>query len=417
MAILWTVSNLTNCSANRETGETTAQNDTGATIKITANSGYGFYDENGYTFQYGRPSNMKTRNFTISSDKTVLTGKSPDPKNTTSIIVHDITATQPIAEKYTYIVNGTFTNCTCNKTTGEEVKSGDIIIISADNGYYFPNDIYDSLVINGTNYAYRISDDKTTLTFTVNETLSKNNIGIGDVTAVLKPTTTTSKFLNIYLPTDDELNLLASKRFIDIAQDKKFDYGDYILQLYRSYIPIPDKYIIDSTIILANSDTEISCKSLLNNVIDIETNIKVSGLLYDTDYTARLYIPNNDNYISIDINHIFNKTLTIKLSYELYSNKCQYSLIDDNIMFDCGTFTFGSNIPFRFYDSISQTDYNYNPPIKNTCYLLVVGDTITKISDINYEFINGDILDIDNNNINDNDYNEIVTLLNSGIYI
>lgn len=425
MAILWNISNLKHCSCNRESGSTTAQTTDGGTAIITADKGYGFYGEStDYTFTYGRPSTMKSRNATISDDKTQLTIKTPDPKNTTQIVINGITATLPTENPdtpetptYYYVVNGTFTHCKCNKSNNDTVKSGDTIIISADTNYYFDNDIYDSLSIRGTNYVYTISDDKKRLTFNITDSFADTNITIGSVTATLQPTTTTSDFLNIYLPTNDELNLLAKQRFIDIAQDSKFDYGTYILQLYRCYIPISDTYKQTDTIHLANSDTGISTTKLLNNVVEIETTIKIDGLLYDTDYRALLYIPNNDSYISVDINHVFNKTLTIKLSYELYSNKCQYKLLDNGVVFDYGTFVFGSNIPFRFYNDIAENSYNYNPPISNSCYILLIGDTITSVSNINFEYFNGDLLEIDNTNISDDNYNEIVTLLNSGIYL
>lgn len=417
MAILWSIGLLKNCTCNREDGLTTAQTSDGGTAIITANTGFGFYgDETDYVFKWGRPSTLKEKTATISADKKTLTVKTPDPKNTTQIVINDITATKPIDEKYTYTVSGTFTNCSCNIINGSEVKNGDTIIITANSGYYFDGDIYDSLLINGTNHAYNISDDKKQLTFNVGETLSKSNIVIGDVTATLKPTVTTSDFLNLYIPTNDELNLLAKQRFIDIAQDSKFDYGTYILQLYRCYIPVSDKYMKSGTIHLANSDTEIETTQLVNNIVDIETAITVTGLLYDTDYRAMLYIPNNTGYINIDINHIFNKTIDIKLSYDLYTNKCQYKLLDNGVVFDFGNFEFGSNIPFRFYNDIAENSYNYNPPIKDTCYILLIGDTIKTVNEIEYEYFNGDLLDIDNSNISDDNYNEIVTLLNSGIY-
>lgn len=510
MAILWTVGTMHYCDCNRSTGETSAQNTSGSTVKITARTGYGFYEKD-YTFEYYRyTSDIKTGHFTISNDKTLLTGVLGRPTDYTNIRVPGITATLPITENYTY-TTGTFTNCTCNKkdgdtvangdtititandgyyftendgadkitigsnkydftvsndgltmnfaitdstytgditvsdivatvkpvepttynytvgtmsncvcniSNGQEIKNGDTITITANIGYNFTNDDRFNLTINNESYAFTLSSDNKILSFTISEkNYTSGNITINSIKATLTPSTSTTDFLNIYLPTNDELNLLSKQRFIDIAQDSKFDYGNYILQLYRCYIPISDEYKENSTIHLANSDTEISCTKLENNVIDIECNITVSGLLYDTDYNAYLYIPNNNSYIGVDISHIFNKTLKIKLSYELYSNKCQYSLYDGSIMFDCGVFTFGSNIPFRFYESIAQTDYNYNPPLKDCCYLMIIGDTITTIKDISFEFINGDILDIDNTDISDNDYSEIIQLFNSGVFL
>lgn len=407
MAILWTVARLTNCSCNRATGDTSSSTSTsGRSVTITANDGY-IFDNPPYTYKETVSNVQSEKTFTVNSTKTKLTATITT--NATRANITDITANASVSYSYTV---GTMTNCVCNKSTGDTVSSGDTITVTANDNYEFTSDYY-YITVGTENRVFTKSDDNKTLTYNIT---SVENVSIGDITADLSYLPTTSKFLNIYKPTNDILDSLASKRFIDISQDKYFDYGNYILQLYRCYLPIPTKYIKTENIILANSDTEISCDTLVTNIINVECDITTSNMLYDTDYSAFLYIPNNTGYISIDVNRIFNKTLKIKLSYELYTNICNYSLYDNDIMFDCGSFTFGSNIPFRFYENIAQNSYTYNPPIEKCCCLMVVGDTIVNISDISYEFFNGDLLDIDNSNINDNDYDELVTLLNSGIY-
>lgn len=312
--------------------------------------------------------------------------------------------------KYTV---GTLANCTCNKATGDTVKKGDVITITANNGYYFAGTAY-TYVINTIVYQFTKSADNLTLTATI-DTLA--DVTIKDVIATLIPVITASHFLHIYTPTQSELNDLSKARFADLDSGGYIDYGDNIIQLYRCYVPIPDESKSEDNIILGKVSTNIKTTGINNNVIDVETEITTTGLYYDTEYRATLYIPNYDTGIAVDMSHVFNKTMTIKLRYELYSNKCQYSLYDNGIIFDCGTFTFGGNIPFRFYEYNTTTDYNYNPPMFTHCVLVIDGENIINVADATTEYINGTLLDLDTTDIPTNDIDEINDIFTRGVYV
>lgn len=223
--------------------------------------------------------------------------------------------------------------------------------------------------------------------------------------------------MHIYQPTENELNTLSKERFYSLTDGTLIDYGENILQLYRCYVPIDDNNKSSDNIVLGKLSTDITTTGINSNIVEIETSITTNGLYYDNEYTALLYIPNYNTPINIPVSHIFNKTLTIKLQYDLYTNKCQYSLYDNGTMFDCGIFTFGSNIPFRFYESNTITDYNYNPPINNYCMLIVEGENIVNISDVTTEYINGTILNIDSTDITQSDLDELNEIFNRGVYI
>lgn len=343
---------------------------------------------------------------TINQDKTRVTITGTATEN---IVVNVVSL--PIGTTgYTYTVSG-LVHCTCNKQTGDEVKQGDTVIITADTGYQFGESVYE---INATTvYYFAVSDDKSELTFDVTKL---DNYTIEDIRATLIPSKTTSQFLRLYQVTENELDEMSTMRYTVTQDETIIDYGENILQLYRCYVPIDDSIKSQGSIILGKLNTGISSTQLADNIINIDTAITVTGLEYNNDYNVSLFVPNNNNPIDVPINEVFNKTLTIKLSYELYSNKCIYSLFSDNAMFDSNTFTFGSAIPFRFYSNNVERDYNYNPPLQNYCYLLITGKTIKPVENIGLNYFNGDLLEINGENIPENDLQEIQNILASGIY-
>lgn len=388
--------NITNVTADA-TNPTTVTENTSFTLKYTANSGYEITTAN---------SNIGT--VTISDDKSTVTITGTATEN----IVVTISATSTTPSGYTYTITG-LVNCTCNKQTGDTVSSGDVITITANTGYQFAENQTSYEIIGVIVDYFDISTDKLTLTYTVE---TAENLKVENIIATLIPSVTTSQFLRIYEPTDNDLNNLSKQRYTVLEDGNIIDYGNNIIQLYRCYVPISDGIKSTGTIILGLLNTNIQTTQIADNIINVNTSITIENLEYNNSYTALLYIPNNNNPIQVPLEHIFNKTLDIKLSYELYSNKCNYSLFDDSTMFDCGVFQFGSNIPFRFYEANVLTEYNYNPPLFKHCYLIITGEKTVKINDITTDYFNGTILDIDRTNIPDEDFTELETILTQGVY-
>lgn len=344
---------------------------------------------------------------TINQDKTRVTITGTATEN----IVVNVISLPMGTTGYTYTVTG-LSHCTCNKKTGDEVKQGDVVIITANTGYQFGETAYE---INATTvYYFAVSDDKSQLTFTVTDL---DNYTIEDIRATLIPSRTTSQFLRLYQVTENELDELSTIRYTVTQDETIIDYGENILQLYRCYIPISDSIKSQGSIILGKLNTNITSTQLADNIINIDTSITTTGLEYNNDYNATLFIPNNNNPIDIPINYIFNKELKIHLSYELYSNKCNYSLYNDDNVVDCGVFMFGSEIPFRFYYNNVEKDYNYNPPIENYCYLVITGRPTIVVSSITLNYFSGDLIEINSEKINNGDYQELQEILESGVYM
>lgn len=344
---------------------------------------------------------------TINQDRTRVTITGTATEN---IIVNVVS--MPTGQTgYTYTVTG-LSHCTCNKKTGDEVKQGDVVIVTANTGYQFGETSYE---INATTvYFFAVSDDKSQLTFNVTDL---DNYTIEDIRATLTPSRTTSQFLRLYQVTENELDELSTMRYTVTQDETIIDYGENILQLYRCYIPISDSIKSQGSIILGKLNTNITSTQLADNIINIETSITVTGLEYNNDYNVTLFIPNNNNPINIPVNYVFNKELKIQLSYELYSNKCNYSLYNDDTVIDCGVFMFGSEVPFRFYSNNVEKDYNYNPPLENYCYLVITGKPTMTVSSIKLNYFSGDLIEINSEKINNGDYQELQEILESGVYM
>lgn len=385
--------NLTNVTAD-SSNPTTVNEGNSFTLSYTADTGYEITTAT---------ANIGT--VTISQDKKTVT--------ITGTATENIVVTVSSEQLPTYTIR-TLTHCTANKATGDIVNVGDILTITAETGYYFNAQAY-TLTLNQVNKQFTISSDKTVLTYNV--TTSGNIRTQSEIIATLIPSPTVGTFLHIYNVTVDELNEIAKNRFYTFDSGEYLDYGKDILKLYRCYIPISEDIQSKATIQIGNLDTTISSTEISDNVIKVETDIITSGMEYENDYTAELFIPNDNSVIRIPIEHAFNKTIHIKLTYELYDGVCQYVLTDNGVVFDTGSFNFASDIPFRGYDNVSVYEYNYNPPIYNYCVLVVTGKIVLNVSDITTEYMNGTLLEFANNTITDNDYDELLQIFRDGVYI
>lgn len=478
---VYNISGLSNCTCDKTNGDTITKGDT---ITITANSGYEFNPDSNYTLTVG----TTTRSFAVSEDKTKLTftdvqgdndititNISPDKiatpnvytvtENLTNVTGADsnpVTVTEGDTFTLSYTANEgytistatanigtvtisddkksvtitgtateniivtvssfvlptytirTLTHCTANKSTGDVVNSGDVLTITAETGYYF-NAVSYTLTVDNVSKQFVISDDKTVLTYTI---ATAGNVRTqAEIIATLIPSSTVGAFLHLYNVTIDELNEIAKNRFYTFDNGEYLDYGKDILKLYRCYVPIKQDIQSRATIQIGDIDTTITSTEISDDVITVETDIVTSGLQYNNDYTAELFIPNNPNIIHIPIEHAFNKTVHIKLSYELYDGVCQYVLTDNGVIFDNGTFNFASDIPFRGYDNVSIYEYNYNPPIYKYAVLVITGKATVNISDITTEYMNGTLTEFSNNTITDNDYSELLQIFTDGVYI
>lgn len=361
-----------------------------------------------YTANEGYTISTATANIgtvTISDDKksVTITGTATD----------NITVTISSEKLPTYTIR-TLTHCTANKSTGDVVNVGDVLTITAETGYYF-NAVSYTLTLDSVSKQFIVNNDKTVLTYTVTKT---GNIRTqSEIIATLIPSPTVGAFLHLYNVTTEELDEIAKNRFYTFDNGEYLDYGKDILKLYRCYVPIKSEIQSSATIQIGNLDTTIISTEISDNVITVETDIETSGLQYNNDYTAELFIPNNPNSINVPIEHAFNKTIHVKLSYELYDGVCQYVLTDNGIIFDNGTFNFASDVPFRGYENVSIYEYNYNPPIYKYIVLVVTGKATVNISDITTEYMNGTLTEFSNNTITDNDYSELLQIFTDGVYL
>lgn len=343
-------------------------------------------------------------------------------------------------------ITGTFTNCTCNYVDGEEYFSTKPFEIVGNGGALFDGvfqyiirdseggTYYENFINDGNSLIPNISDFQTKAdwnsSYNIIE-LHSNYIAIGG-------SVETNQFTNIYLTNNSELGELSLIRYYE-NEGSLVDYGKYIVSLFKIPFIVPSDILIDDyNIKLGNKQTDIESTLIVKDNIVVDMgNIYVEekyNNVYDyVNTNCILHLPLFDK-IYLENEYVINQTINIKYFIDLYSGNCTvniYSSFIDSIVITTSNIV-SNNIPFieNSNTTILNNLTNYFKNDIETPFIEVVRNIpYTKDKNIfgggvvEYGKI-GDYkgyLECDNvllkTNANNQDKNEIITLLQKGVLI
>jgi len=442
----WSItSNLANCTGNAP--ESVLDTDT-LDITLTANTGYEFSTIP--TLKYTDTDGISiTSKFAVSSDKLTATKSFvPSDNACNSDIVITASATKqaqtwPIA--IGTVAYATVTGIPESGTISENDTFN--ITIQANENYYF--DSVNPPLLNfqeteGGTIGYPFTIDsadntKATLTKSVADIISVSgtptDTGFTINGSAIPVTVYVDKYGSIYVynVTVDNLQAFAMERFItDTGTNTRVDLGDYVCKLFRIYCDIGDTQ--DTTLKVCTYDlSDITVKQPIEDtqIVDCGTvtlqGINNSAVDYNSDITIMLPFI---GFEKIAVDTALNHALHLYYKINIVTGEAIAVLEIDNVasyFFDCkamqeilyltqtekkySDYTFTSKFLYGFTPYILYTTYtDNNKAIANNDSIRAQVDSLTGY------FAMNELTAFNADNMNDTEKQEIIELLESGVY-
>lgn len=346
-------------------------------------------------------------------------------------------------------------NATVSPTPASITKNDTVVFtFTADEGYYFNTAIVctwvdvenETRTINVTDF----TDERTKATLTLEKINVKNGSEV-KINAVAIEITEGVKYINIFSPTETQMNELANKRFYKLTSISSSDVSGSIVDLSQ-YITSFKKCFFDFTpngarnIVLGWYNTTIVSKVIKSNLIEIDCgNVTVQGLydnsldFSDTELTAILTFIGE---VSLQVSKYMNKKISLK--YRLNVIDCSVQAIfydtDTNAIIDIFNGVSGFNIPYFLTTSGIEMPQqlavgnfkgsNINAMFSEKPYLLIRSkkpiedfavNGLTSTKNVNIKDCTGfnrfDIIEVTSENAEYAELIEIENILKSGIVI
>ncbi len=231
------------------------------------------------------------------------------------------------------------TNCSSDTQSVLE-NTTKTITLTADNGYYFDDDVTYSGAVAGVGYGDSVVKATKTSTITVPmtvgsyhdyETYLTNKATLPKITATaIKPTTvpTGTKSIHIYDMTDGEVTTFMDSLLSQFGDDEieNVDFTKYVQQIYRIPFNVPDTDTSQiKNIQVGKYNVSVITKEINQDKLIIDCgNIKVEPQYHNSnDYSpieCLLYLPFTKE-ISLNINDILNHTINVKYNIDLLNGE------------------------------------------------------------------------------------------------
>lgn len=252
------------------------------------------------------------------------------PVDTSKSYITFIVAKVAATKKDKVYITGTFENCSCNYSDGEDYDNTKELKITANEGYIFEG-LYE-VKIGSLRYNMAKNDTHTILTITPSLVTPGDDITLLDNYVASKPVEKIGTFVHLYNPSEDILTELSKVRFVqDTETAQSVDYGQFITSLYIFPLPLPSEIIGDpAPIILGNYDSNVNCPTLSTYHFDIDLGeiavpAKYNNVYDFLDTICTLYIPFFPPMV-LDADFVIGQTLKIVLSVDLYSGNVTYNI-------------------------------------------------------------------------------------------
>lgn len=243
--------------------------------------------------------------------------------------------------------------------------------------------------------------------------------------------------INVYLVNtktlDDFSKIRFTKKLNENYEYEYYDIGEYVNRLHKVYVDVPN--VSPTSLKLANFDTSINTNSVDDSKIHIDFgNVLlpvVSGDSNDFNATIQCFVP-FVGFVPVDSDFI-GKEINLSYDVDLIKGYCAYNLSCNGITINNGTANCSSEIIYKTLadDEISTigdlSDNNtvlmglepyvtvkyfepLNVPVNNTTEQKCIGD-VTGFAQ--FENVNLST----NNNMLVDEFNEIVSQLENGVYL
>lgn len=297
----------------------------------------------------------------------------------------------------------------------------------------FTNNLGDHVLINGT-----ISEDKQTGTVTINLTSGASDCRVyANADVVQPPTIKNYGAINVYIVTSENLDEFSKKRFFKPTGENdtgttysEVNLGEYVNRIKRIFAAVPVGG--DDVLKCGNYNTGIKVKYPDSDVMLLDFgNVELTGVNGNNeDYNAQIqmFIPCR-GVVSIDSNYI-GKTINLSIKVNVITGDAVALLSCDGVTFQIESFSLSRDVIYRLGTDLNvvggeqwneQILYGLEPyvlitenltvdvPVNNTQENMTVKD-VTGFAQ--FENVN-----LNTANLLVDEYNEIVSQLETGVYL
>lgn len=297
----------------------------------------------------------------------------------------------------------------------------------------FQNELGDWVLKQGT-----ISEDKQTGTVTFELTTGANHLTVyANADVVQPPTIKNYGAINVYIVTLENLDDFAKKRFFKPTGESdtgttysEVNLGEYVNRIKRIFAPVPVGG--DDVLKCGNYNTGIKVKYPESDVMLLDFgNVELTGANGNSeDYNAQIqmFIPCR-GVVSIDSNYI-GKTINLSIKVNVITGDAVALLSCDGVTFQIESFSLSRDVIYRLGTDLNvvggeqwneQILYGLEPyvlitenltvnvPVNNTQENVTVKD-VTGFAQFENVNLNAANLLVD-------EYNEIVSQLETGVYL
>lgn len=297
----------------------------------------------------------------------------------------------------------------------------------------FTNNNGDIVVSNGT-----ISEDKQTGTVTFNLTSGATDLTVyANADAVQPPTIKNYGAINVYSVTLENLDEFSKKRFFKPTGENdtgttytEVNLGEYVNRIKRIFVNVPVSG--DDVLKCGNYNTGIKVKTPESDVILLDFgNVELTGTNGNNeDYNSQvqMFIPCR-GVVSIDSKYM-GKTVNLSIKVNVITGDSVALISCDSVTFQIESFSLSRDVIYRLGTNLNvvggeewneQILYGLEPyilitenltvnvPVNNTQENVTIGDVSG--------FAQFENVDLNTVNLLVDEYNEIISKLETGVYL
>lgn len=395
-------------------------------LTLNAANGFTGTPQITYTDDYGSEStkemsvsgNVATYTLETTEDSITLSYKQVTPK--TIPVTYDLSNCSVVGEKPDSVLLNETLSVTIQATGNTTLKTVQIV---------YPDEYGSEKTVNG-------EINETGKTGTVSFTPTSTDTTYIEVRATAttdEPTIKSYGSINVYNVTLENLNEFSQKRFFTATDgtNTQINLGDYVNRIKRVFVDIPTSGT--DTLKCGNYDTKISVLSPNTDVVTVDFgNVTLTGEnanSHDYDTRITLFVP-FFGFVDVDSSYI-NKTVNLTAKINIITGNGIIQLSCDDVPFHFENVSFSRDVIYRTasenlelvggdkWDELNL--YGFEPyfiinstrtvetPVNDTKESVTIGD-VTGYA----QFEN---VDLNTVNLLVDEYNEIVSELETGVYL